>query len=159
MKRIDSSRGYCAVGLYNPKTPTNVGAALRAVQCYGAAFLATQGARYERSCTDTMAAYRHLPLIQTEDLHGIVPFDCVPVAVELVDDAQPLFNYKHPERAFYIFGPEDGTLGKNVLGFCRDKVYIPMSSATCGNLASVVSTVLYDRAMKHEMVEFMRKSA
>lgn len=141
-----TQRGFAAVGLYHPKTPANVGSALRAVQCYGAAFVATQGARYERSSTDTMKAYRHFPLIQASNLKEMIPFDCVPVAIEIVEGAKPLFDYKHPERAFYVFGPEDGSIQKDVLSWCRDKVYIPM--AGCSNLAATVNVVLYDRAMK-----------
>jgi hypothetical protein len=37
------TRGYSAIGLHQPKTPVNVGAALRAAGCYGAAMVATSG--------------------------------------------------------------------------------------------------------------------
>ena len=59
-----------------------------------------------------------------------------------------LNNYKHPERAFYIFGAEDQTLGKRIVSFCRDIVYIP--TKTCMNLAATVNVVLYDRMVKGE---------
>jgi tRNA(Leu) C34 or U34 (ribose-2'-O)-methylase TrmL len=36
-------RGYAAIGLHRPKTPHNVGGALRAVGCYGAALVAMSG--------------------------------------------------------------------------------------------------------------------
>ena len=65
----------------------------------------------------------------------------------LIPGAQSLADYKHPERAFYIFGPEDGTLGERVLSWCRDVVYVPME-AGCMNLAAIVNVVLYDRASK-----------
>jgi len=87
-----------------------------------------------------------MPLIQTDDLHSIVPFDCVPVAVDLIEGARPLQDYQHPERAFYIFGPEDGTLGKLITGWCRDVIYVPTSY--CMNLAATVNVVLYDRLAK-----------
>jgi tRNA(Leu) C34 or U34 (ribose-2'-O)-methylase TrmL len=141
-----SSRGYAAIGLYQPKTAANVGSVLRAAGCYDAAMVAASGQRYRRAATDTQASYRHLPLIQTDDLHSVVPFDCVPVAVDLIDGAIPLQRYAHPERAFYIFGPEDGTLGKAITGWCRDVVYIP--TRYCMNLAATVNVVLYDRMVK-----------
>src|SRR5690606_30290164 len=72
--------------------------------------------------------------------------DCVPVAVDLLEGATPLCEYTHPERAFYIFGPEDGTLGKAVTSWCRDVVYIPTNY--CMNLAATVNVVLYDRLAK-----------
>jgi tRNA(Leu) C34 or U34 (ribose-2'-O)-methylase TrmL len=140
------NRGYVCIGLDNPKTPANIGSALRAVGVYGGAMLAVSGKRYRRHGTDTMKHYRHLPLIQVDDLKTVVPYDCVPVAVDLVEGATPLPEYKHPERAFYIFGAEDATLGERVLSWCRDVVYIPMKG--CMNLAATVNVVLYDRMAK-----------
>jgi tRNA(Leu) C34 or U34 (ribose-2'-O)-methylase TrmL len=139
-------RGYAAVGLHMPKTPTNVGSVLRAAHCYGVGFVASTGQRYRGSSTDTMKAYRHLPLLHADDLHSLVPHDCVPVAIDLLEGARSLVDYIHPERAFYIFGPEDGTLGEKVTSWCRDRVYVP--TAFCMNLAACVNVVLYDRAAK-----------
>lgn len=140
------SRGFAAIGLHMPKTPTNIGAVLRAAGCYDAAMVAVSGDRYRRAATDTQAAYRHMPLIHCDDLHSVVPFDCVPVAVDLIEGATPLHLYKHPERAFYVFGPEDGTLGKQVTSWCRDIVYVP--TKFCMNLAATANVVLYDRMAK-----------
>lgn len=141
-------RGFSAVGLHNPKTPANVGSALRAAGCYGAAMLAMSGDRFRKASTDTASAWRHLPLIQTDDLRNVIPFDCVPVAVDLVPGARPLTNYTHPDRAFYIFGPEDGTLGAGILSWCRDVIYVPTDG--CMNLAACVNVVLYDRMAKEQ---------
>jgi tRNA(Leu) C34 or U34 (ribose-2'-O)-methylase TrmL len=140
-------RGYAAIGLYHPKTPENVGSVLRALHCYDAALVAIEGKRFKKSRIDTYRTWRHKPLIETEDLRLIIPYDCVPVAVDLIPGAQSLVNYRHPERAFYIFGPEDGTLGQKVLSWCHDVVYIP--TIQCMNLAATVNVVLYDRLAKH----------
>ena len=144
------TRGYAAVGLVAPKTPTNVGSALRAAGVFGAAFVAYTGNRYSRSPTDPQKMYRHLPLIKAgdapSDLRNVIPFDCVPVAVDLIEGAKALPSYVHPERAFYIFGPEDSTLGRQILDWCRDVIVIPSSG--CLNLAAAVNVVLYDRAAK-----------
>lgn len=141
-----SPRGYFGVGLLTPKTEVNVGAALRACGVYGASFMAISGKRFKRCATDTMKAYRHLPVIEVEDLRGAIPFDCVPVAVELVDGARSIVNYSHPERAFYLFGPEDSSLGRRTLDWCRDVIYVPTEG--CMNLAACVNVVLYDRLAK-----------
>ena len=45
-----------------------------------------------------------------------------------------------------FFGPEDGTLGPEILAWCRDVVYVP--TRYCMNLAATVNVVLYDRAAK-----------
>jgi tRNA(Leu) C34 or U34 (ribose-2'-O)-methylase TrmL len=143
---MSAQRGFAAIGLFNPKTPANVGSVLRAAHCYGAAFIAKTGRRYERAPTDVTKAFRHLPLLQVDDLFDAIPRDCVPVAVDLIDGARDLTTYVHPERAYYIFGPEDGTLGKAITDRCRDKVFIP--TAFCLNLATACTTVLYDRHAK-----------
>jgi len=93
-----------------------------------------------------MKAFRHLPYVQCSNLRDVIPFDCVPVAVDLIEGATSLVDYIHPKSAFYIFGPEDGTLGKDIIEWCRDVVYIP--THRCMNLAGTVHVVLYDRMLK-----------
>lgn len=139
-------RGYACIGLDNPKIPSNVGSALRAAYVYGAAMVAIRGQRYSKVASDTPCGYRHLPLLQVDNLKNVIPYDCVPVAVDILDNAVPLQKYKHPERAFYIFGAEDATLGNLVLSWCRDIIYIPTKQ--CMNLAATVNVVLYDRMAK-----------
>ena len=101
-----------------------------------------------RNCTDTKKHDRDIPLIGVEDLKNIIPHDCVPVAVDLIEGAKPLPEYKHPQRAFYIFGPEDGTLKKEITNFCRETIYVPTNG--CMNLAAAVNVILYDRMAKGE---------
>ena len=124
----------------------NIGSVLRAATCYESALVAVSGRRYSRSATDTTKAWRHLPLLQVENLRYAIPFAAIPVAVDLVDDAIELQDYQHPERAFYVFGPEDGTLNDSVLNWCRDRIVVPTSH--CMNLAATVNVVLYDRLAK-----------
>lgn len=141
------TRGYAAIGLHNCKTEANVGGALRAAHCYQAALIALTGDRVNpKMGTNTYATERHIPLLRMKDLRDAIPFGCVPVAVDLIEGATPLGNYIHPERAFYIFGPEDGTLGQAITGWCRDIIYIPTRG--CMNLAATVNVVLFDRATK-----------
>ena len=139
------TRGYAAIGLDNPKFAVNVGSVLRAAGCYGAATVIVSGGRI-RAATDTQKSYRHIPVFRTDDVMASIPFDCVPVAVDLVGDATSLVEYQHPERAFYVFGAEDATLGDRILSRCRDRIYVPTQQ--CMNLAATVSVVLYDRMAK-----------
>ncbi|MDD5230003.1 MAG: RNA methyltransferase [Candidatus Marinimicrobia bacterium] len=142
-----NNRGYVTIGLDDAKFSENVGGVLRACGNYNAAMVAISGERFKRQRTDTMKAYRHIPLLQVSDLKEVIPYDCVPIAVDLIDGAIPLPTYQHPERAFYIFGAEDATLGKRTLSWCRDVIYIPTNR--CMNLAATVNVVLYDRMAKY----------
>lgn len=141
-------RGYCAIGLDNPKNKMNVGSVLRAAGCFGAALVAASGKRIKPGSTDTMKAHRHIPLIYVDDVFDALPYDCVPVAVDIIDGATPLSEYKHPERAFYIFGAEDATLNKRVTDRCRDVIYVETNR--CMNLAAAVNVILYDRTAKQK---------
>jgi len=139
-------RGYCAIGLDNPQYNPNIGAVLRAAGCFGASMVAFTGSKYKKARTDVHRAHKRLPLIHVEDLKDIIPYACVPVAIEIMDGATSLIDYQHPHRAFYIFGPENSTLGSRVLSWCRDVVSIPSDGAL--NLAACVNIVLYDRLLK-----------
>jgi len=144
-----SNKGYACIGLFNPKSPENVGSVIRAAGCYGVHSVFYTGKRYDLAkefCTDKNKVHLEIPLIGVEDLKTIVPLDCIPVAVELVEGAKSLVDYKHPPRAFYIFGPEDGTLKKHITDFCRETIYVPTNG--CMNLAATANVILYDRMAK-----------
>lgn len=147
------SRGFTAIGLVSPKTPSNVGGVMRAAGCYGVNMVAVEGERGARSVglvtqnsTDTMKAWRHIPTLLTDDLFSVIPVGCVPVAVDLMPGAVSLVDFVHPQSALYIFGPEDGTLGVNHAKLGMARVFVP--TARCMNLAATVNVVLYDRLAK-----------
>ncbi|MCO5344594.1 RNA methyltransferase [Aeromonas veronii] len=140
---------FCCVGLVNPKSPENVGSVMRAAGCYGVDEVYYTGNRFElarRFATDTKQMVEKIPLLGVDDLMAFVPQGCVPVVVDLIDGATPLPDYIHPKRAFYIFGPEDGTLDPALYGAVKDVVYVPTQG--CMNLAASVNVILYDRLAK-----------
>lgn len=145
-----TSPSLVGIGLVNPKTPSNVGGVLRAAGCYGADMVAVEGVRGHRTvtqaATDTAKAYRFIPTVCVDDLFAGHPVGTVPVGVDLVDEAVSLVDFEHPARAFYVFGPEDGTLGHRHLSRCAHVIYVP--TAFCMNLAATVNVVLYDRMAK-----------
>ncbi len=137
------------IGLVNPKSPENVGMVMRAAGCYAANGVFYTGERFNRArkfFTDTKNAHEKIPLQAADDLLAIIPSNTKIVAVELIEGATPLIQFEHPERAFYIFGPEDGSLSQAVLDVCDHVVYIP--TIGCMNLAATVNVVLYDRLAK-----------
>lgn len=135
-----------SIGLVNPKTHANVASALRVADCFGASSLLVRGERYRRHSMDTSAGYSRVPLIQVDNMRAHVPFNHVPVAIEITDDADSLPHFAHPRDALYVFGPEDGTLGREHLAWCRNVIRIP--ARRCLNLAVCVGIVLYDRVAK-----------
>jgi tRNA(Leu) C34 or U34 (ribose-2'-O)-methylase TrmL len=134
-----------AIGLHNPKTGINVGHVLRAADAYGACMVATTGDRV-KGCTNVSNAERKIPVLRGGDLHALIPYGFVPVAIELIEGAEDLRTFKHPVNAFYVFGAEDATLGQRVLSWCKYKVYVP--TRICMNLSACVNVVLYDRIAK-----------
>lgn len=144
------NRGFVAIALWNPKTPANVGGVLRAAGCYDADLVVVAGKRRINSirhlATDTQKMWRQIPTLQPEDPFDAIPVGAIPIAVDLLPGAIPLPDFVHPARAFYIFGPEDGTLQATISNRCAFKVMVP--TAYCMNLAATVNVVLYDRLAK-----------
>jgi tRNA(Leu) C34 or U34 (ribose-2'-O)-methylase TrmL len=139
-------RGYAAIGLHQPKFDANIGGALRAATCYDAKLVLYTGVRFRHHVTDTCATHKHVPLLPVDSILDHIPHGAVPIAVEITDRAIDLTTFHHPERALYIFGPEDGSLGPAILNRCAYTVYVP--TETCMNLAATVNVVLYDRMAK-----------
>ena len=140
-----SQRGYSSVALRSPKNTNNVGSVLRAAGCYGVDLVVVESQRVH-SLTDAQKAWRHIPTICVEDVFEARPFGSQAVAIDLVEGAVSLVDFVHPERAFYVFGPEEGTLGGLTLAQCQHRVMVP--TAFCMNLAAAVNVVLYDRLAK-----------
>lgn len=137
------------IGLVDPKSPTNVGAVLRAAGCYQADAVRYTGSRYDRAAryqTDTHGAAERIPLERVAAMTEELPASIKLVCVELVEGATPLPLFEHPVDALYVFGPEDGTLEQSLIDQADAVVYVPTEG--CMNLAASVNVVLYDRLAK-----------
>ncbi|MDO6424333.1 RNA methyltransferase [Saccharophagus degradans] len=138
------------IGLINPKSPTNVGAIMRAAGCFGANYVLYTGQRYSKAAkfhTDTKQASQHIPLSGVDDLATAVSAGVKIVCVDLIEGAVALPDFTHPEHALYVFGPEDGTINQSIIDAADAAVYIPTKG--CLNLAATVNVVLYDRQAKN----------
>ena len=142
------SRGFSMVALVAPRTPETVGGTLRAAQCYGCSSVYHENTRRgaHRAATNTGKADLHMPVCHVDDAISLAPIGTQIVAVDLIDGAVPLPRFRHPERALYVFGPEDGTLGKRHIERAQHVVSVP--TRVCMNLAACVNVVLYDRLSK-----------
>ena len=88
----------------------------------------------------------NIPVTGVDSLIEVVPEGMKIICVELAENAESLTTYEHPPHAFYIFGPEDGTLTQEIIDKADAVVYIP--TVGCLNLAASVSVLLYDRSVK-----------
>ena len=137
------------IGLLNPKSVGNVGSVLRAAGCFGGEAIFYTGKRYTKAAkfqTDTKNISKLIPLTGVEDLLEHIPANSKIVCVELVEGAASLPEFQHPQEAFYIFGPEDGTIDQAIIDKADSVVFIPAKA--CLNLAATVNVVLYDRSVK-----------
>ncbi|NMP15835.1 RNA methyltransferase [Thalassotalea sp. Y01] len=141
--------GKVHIGLINPKSPTNVGSVMRASGNYQVNAVCYSGQRYSHAAkfhTDTKNITQKIPLTEVEHIIAGKPQEATMVCVDLVEGATPLPEYQHPDNAYYVFGPEDGTISQSVIDSADDVVYIP--TIGCMNLAATVNVVLYDRLAK-----------
>ena len=143
-------RGFACIALDRPTDPVNVGHALRAAFCFDARLVIiggeTSGIRLPKLHTDPMRSFRHIPVIRSKNLLDAIPEGTTIVGIELDDDASTLMDFKHPERACYVFGPENGSISNEILSRCTHKVMIPTMASL--NLGMTVNIVMYDRLAK-----------
>lgn len=144
-----------AIALVNPKFARNVGAILRLASCYGIKQVWASGNRINEDPSigkrlpreERMRGYQEVDLIQYDRFLDMFSSDIIPVAIEVRENAEPLYTFEHPDKAVYVFGPEDGSIPKTYLQHCHRFVVIP--TRHCLNLATAVATVLHDRAYKN----------
>ena len=113
---------------------------------FGASFIFLVGAHYtaRSALSDTSQAERQTPLYRFDAVDQMVlPQGCVLIGVELLDEATLLPSFRHPMRAAYVLGPEQGELSPALIARCDHIVRIP--SSFCINLAMAGAIVMYDR--------------
>lgn len=145
-----------AVILCNPKYSANVGAVQRAASCFGFKQVwwtgnrvrLDEGQRLPRE--ERLRGYKDVELRQFDYPFEHFDRSVTPVAIELVDNAEWLTDFEHPQNAVYVFGPEDGSVPQVMRQHCHRFVKIP--TRHCTNLAAAVYIVMYDRMFKHWMM-------
>ena len=144
---MDFMRGYFAIGVEGISKAMNVGSLFRTAHAFGAGFVFTVAATYERGeggKSDTSDAPGHIPFYSFPDIGSLVlPKDCSLVGVELTDDAIELPSFRHPTQAAYVMGPERGELSPAMAEQCAFVVKIP--TRFCVNVGIAGAIVMYDR--------------
>jgi tRNA(Leu) C34 or U34 (ribose-2'-O)-methylase TrmL len=141
------------IGLVNPKSPDNVASVMRAAGNFRVDSVFYTGKRYPRSLMRNpdipdmrRKVGQSIPLSEVNCLVDSVPVAMKIVCVEFAENAAALPAFQHPEQAFYIFGPEDGSISQDIIDRADAVVYVP--TVGCMNLSATVNVVLYDRLMK-----------
>jgi tRNA G18 (ribose-2'-O)-methylase SpoU len=141
-----SPRGYFAIGAERMSKALNLGNLMRSAHGFGASFTFTVGATYQalEARADTSKGQWHLPHYNWSTVGEMaLPQGCKLVGVELLEDAVDLPSFRHPLRAAYVLGPEQGSLSPEIVARCSYVVRIPTSF--CINVAMAGAIVMYDR--------------
>ncbi|MGL5109383.1 MAG: TrmH family RNA methyltransferase, partial [Vibrio ordalii] len=99
--------------------------------------------------TDTKNIQSKIPLTAMVEITEDLPSEMKIVCVELAEGATPLPEFIHPEKALYVFGPEDGSIPQEIVNQASEVVYVP--TVGCMNLAASVNVLLYDRLAKSKL--------
>jgi tRNA G18 (ribose-2'-O)-methylase SpoU len=139
-------RGYFGIGAERISKALNLGNLMRSAHGFGASFTFTIGAAYQalEARADTSKGSQHLPhydWARVEDL--ALPRGCRLVGVELIEAAIDLPSFRHPLRAAYVLGPEQGALSPALIARCDHVVRIPSMFSV--NVAMAGAIVMYDR--------------
>jgi tRNA(Leu) C34 or U34 (ribose-2'-O)-methylase TrmL len=143
--------------LVDPRFARNVGVGVRAASAYGLSQVWFTGKRVGYDVDgigrlpreERLKGYREVEILHSERPFDRFPQGTVPVAIEVKEGVQHLYDFQHPENAVYVFGPEDGSIPSVLLRHCHQHVIIP--TRHCLNLAVAIGTVLYDRNMKRAL--------
>ena len=142
-------KGYFGIGVEGVSKAMNVGTLFRTAHAFGASFVFTVRAQYNRregGHSDTSDTPRSVPTYHFADLSTFrLPLGCRLVGVEISDDAIELPSFRHPRQAAYILGAEREGLSRDVQSLCDYVVKIPTRFSV--NLGVAGALVMYDRLL------------
>jgi tRNA(Leu) C34 or U34 (ribose-2'-O)-methylase TrmL len=152
--------GYFGAALVDCKNGFNLGGVIRAVGAFNGRLVVASGERWKakgdwRNMDGEGAHLRFPCYLGVKDVFDYLPkmdvgYGAEAVAIEIAQGSESLVDFIHPKVAMYVFGPEDGSLPKEVLDKCSKKVYIPAAYSL--NLYSAATAVFYDRMSKRQRV-------
>jgi tRNA G18 (ribose-2'-O)-methylase SpoU len=141
-----SARGYFEIGVYHPKTRTNVGTLWRSAFQLGAAGVFVIGRRYKKQASDTVKTPRHIPLREYDSFdlwRATRPHGALLVGIEM--GGELLEGFVHPPQAVYLLGAEDHGLPEQVLEQCDRIVSLSSVRTDSYNVAIAGALVMYHR--------------
>jgi tRNA G18 (ribose-2'-O)-methylase SpoU len=142
-------KGYFGIGIEGVSKAVNIGTLFRTAHAFGASFVFTLRAQYDRregSTSDTSDTPRSVPTYNFADLEAFrLPQGCRLVGVEITDSAIELPSFRHPRQAAYILGAEREDLSRDVQALCDYVVKIPTRFSV--NLGVAGALIMYDRQL------------
>jgi tRNA G18 (ribose-2'-O)-methylase SpoU len=139
-------RGFFEIGVYHPKTETNIGTLGRSAFQLGAAGVFVIGRRFRPQSSDVPKSFQHIPTRSFDSLDefwSAIPHGTRVVAVE--EGGCLLRQFRHPQQAIYLLGAEDHGLPPGVLKRCHEHVTLGSVSYSSYNVAVAGSIVMYHR--------------
>jgi tRNA G18 (ribose-2'-O)-methylase SpoU len=147
--KYEAMKGYFGIGVEGASKAMNVGTLFRTAHAFGAAFVFTLRAQYNRregSLSDTSDTPAAVPTYHFADLATFrLPLGCRLVGVEITDNAIELPSFRHPRQAAYILGAEREGLSADVQACCDYVVKIPTRFSV--NLGVAGALIMYDRLL------------
>ncbi len=142
-------KGYFGIGVEGASKAMNIGTLFRTAHAFGAAFVFTVRAQYNRregAHSDTSDTPRSVPTHHFKDLHDFrLPIGCRLIGVEITDDAIELPSFRHPRQAAYVLGAEREGLSLELQSRCDYIVRIPTRFSV--NLGVAGALIMYDRLL------------
>ncbi len=142
-------KGYFGIGVEGVSKAVNVGTLFRTAHAFGASFVFTVRAQYNRregGHSDTSDTPRSVPTYHFADLDSFrLPLGCRLVGVEISDEAIDLPSFRHPRQAAYVLGAEREGLSAELQSHCDWVIRIPTRFSV--NLGVAGALIMYDRLL------------
>ena len=154
VKDIEDEYAFFGIGILNNTDEVNIGTLWRSAFILGASFIFTVGKKYKLEGSDVTKSWTKIPLYhyQTfEELKANLPFSTQLVAVEMGEEAQPIGDYIHPDRAVYLLGNEISGLSQQIIEQSQSVIKLPGDYSL--NVAVSGSIVMYDRINKNNHLD------
>ena len=149
VKEIKDDYGFFGIGILNNSDQINIGTLWRSAYLLGASFIFTVDKKYKYQGSDVTKSWTRIPLYHFktfEELKDNLPYSTRLIGVEMGEDAIPLAEYDHPDRAVYLLGNEISGLPPQILEQCQSLLKLPGEYSL--NVAVTGSIVMYDSIAK-----------
>lgn len=146
---LEAGEGRAVLALDNINDPHNLGAILRAAECFGVdavTFSKNRGADLTPAASKaSVGASELMEVLKVSNLAETVKkfkeYHYTIIAADVSEEAVSLYDYTFPEKFLLVLGSEGEGIQKLILRYADDRVYIPMegsiSSLNVSQAASV----------------------